>query len=72
MKIFGKLFKQRKPTTLQRDIEDALMNYRAAEAKIDVVLDADMVDAAIYEYMAAKKRLNHLIRLSRKNQELCY
>ena len=62
----------RKPFGLQQDIEDAIQNYHAAENKMNIVLDADLVDAAIYEFLAAKKRLNHLIRLSKKqHQELC-
>ncbi len=66
-----RIFKRKeKPSRLQMDMADALKNYHAAEAKIDMVLDADLVDAAVYEFLAAKKRLNYLIRLSR-NQELC-
>jgi hypothetical protein len=39
------------------DMADALKNYHAAEAKIDMVLDADLVDAAVYEFLAAKSGL---------------
>ena len=63
------LFKKRKnEKRLQIDFEKALLSYHQAEAKIDQVLDVDLIDAAVYEYLAAEKRLNYLIRLCRQNE----
>ena len=59
------LKKQCGTSGLQRDIADAIANYRAAVAKTGMVSDNDMIDAAAYELLAARTRLDYLIRLSK-------
>jgi len=58
--------KQCKTSRLQMDIKDAVENYRAAVAKTGMVTEIEMIDAAAYELLAARTRLDYLIRLSKQ------
>ena len=60
------LRRQPKTSALQRDIAEAVANYRAAVAKTSMVSDSDMIDAAAYELLAARTRLDYLIRISKQ------
>lgn len=58
----------KKQPRLQLDFQQALTSYHQAQDKINEVLDVDLVDAAVYEYLAAEKRLNYLIRMCRQKE----
>jgi len=53
---------------IQDCVQMAVEEYQRAECKLNVALDADLVDAAIYDYLGAKKRLNYLFRAAQQEQ----
>lgn len=47
------------------EIEMGLRALEAAQQKLDYANDADLIDAAVLEFEAARKRLNYLFRLAK-------
>jgi hypothetical protein len=48
------------------EIEINLKALEAAQQKLDYADDCDLIDAAVFEIEAARKRLNYLFRMAKK------
>ncbi|MEW6423151.1 MAG: hypothetical protein AB1523_00145 [Bacillota bacterium] len=48
------------------EIEMGLRALEAAQQKLDYADDAELIDAAVFEFEAARRRLNYLFKLARR------
>lgn len=48
------------------EIEMGLRALEAAQQKLDYADDVDLIDAAVLEFEAARRRLNYLFKLARR------
>lgn len=55
----------KKTAALDREIAHALYKWQTAAAYYENVCDGDLMDYAIYELEAAKRRYTYLLRLKR-------
>lgn len=55
-------------TISKNEIKHALDSYYEARDKLNQVIDADLIDAAIYDFLSTEKRLNHIIKLKKMEQ----